>query len=309
MCLVAVSKDLAKFFCNGRAMPTIEEIPPPPPPTQLVKPVTAGQAMKILGKFQPEATPAGNESPTEAAPSSAAAPEVKPELKLMGGSGYKGAHETEADVHARVDFEMALRRLQGNHVLFKELSFKGCQLTRRPDWMPQLCEALTVNDTVTALDLSDSGLNDGALQQLAIALCVPSRCPKLRKLNLSGNAGLSVAGETMAQGLCRLRKDFEVVIGPGFDHTAATFGCDKQLVENLSAWPCDTLKVPNGGPQDFLCPSQIAGEGVQLELKRGFQGTNGTKYTCDLAEFSLGHNTGNMVLVKLKNREKVGVEV
>jgi len=54
-------------------MPTVEEIPPPPPPTQLVKPVTAGQAMKILGKFQPEATPAGNESPTEAAPSSAAA--------------------------------------------------------------------------------------------------------------------------------------------------------------------------------------------------------------------------------------------
>ena len=30
------------------------------------------------------------------------------------------------------------------------------------------------------------------------------------------------------------------------------------------------------------------------------QGTNGTKYTCEHAEFELGHGTGNLVLKRLE---------
>ena len=32
----------------------------------------------------------------------------------------------------------------------------------------------------------------------------------------------------------------------------------------------------------------------------GAQGTNGTKYTCEHAEFELGHGTGNLVLKRLE---------
>ena len=217
--------------------------------------------------------------------------------------------ETEADIHARVDFELALKRVQGNHGTMPELSFKGVELSRKPDWIKMLCDALNTNDTLTSLDLSESGLTDAELQKLAITLTVASRCPKLRRLNLRGNPGVSVAGETMAQGLCKMRKDFEVIIGPEFDHKASSFGCDKKLVEGLSAWPAEVLKVPDGGNHDFYCPTEIAGEGERIQLERGFQGTNGTKYWCDLAEFQLYHQTGNFVLIKLKGDKSEGVEV
>jgi len=212
--------------------------------------------------------------------------------------------ETEADIHARVDFELALQRLAGNHAHFTELNFKGCELTRKPDWMKKLCEALATNDTVHVLDLSRSALDDAAVQQLVLLLCTATRCAKLRKLDLSGNPDVSVAGETMAQGLCKMRKGFEVVIGPGFDCTADTFGCDKKLVETLTAWNAQDLLVPNGGNQDYYCPTEITGDGPRMELERGVQGTNGIKYRCELADFELFHSTGNMVLQKLKGAAK-----
>ena len=47
---------------------------------------------------------------------------------------------------------------------------------------------------------------------MAASLAVPSRCPKLKKLNLSGNPELSKMGETVAVGLTKLRKGLELVL-------------------------------------------------------------------------------------------------
>lgn len=217
--------------------------------------------------------------------------------------------EEREDIHKRVDFELVLRRLQGNHFHYTDLSFKGCQLTHRPEWIKQLCEALSENNTLAVLDLSESSLNDAALQQLAISLSVPTRCPKLTKLDLRGNPDLTVAGETMAQGLCRLRTNFEVILGEGFDQAATSFGCDKELVEGLTTWSADELQVPGGGQQDFFCPKEISGDGEQIQMTRGFQGTNGTKYSCEMAELRLSHDTGNFILVKLFGKAAPGVVV
>lgn len=212
----------------------------------------------------------------------------------------------EADVRAKVDFDLALKRAQGNHFSMDSLSFKGVELTRKPEWMKQLGEAISANTTCTALDLSESALSDTALQQLAMVLALPSRCAKLRKLDLRGNPALTVMGETVARGLCKLRPGLELLLGDELDATAEGFGCDRQLVEGLTAWPTGDLAVP-GKQNAYYCPKEIAGEGVLIELKQGFQGPNGVKFKCDLATFELYHTTGSMVLKTLASSQ--GVEV
>ena len=223
--------------------------------------------------------------------------------------------EEEADIHARVDFDLALKRAQGNHSSFAELSFQGVQLTRKVEWMPQLCEALVPNDTCTLLNLSNTGLDDKALQQLAVVLAVPTRCPKLRTIDLRGNPGLTAVGETVAQGLCRLRPMLEdVLLGKEFDKMSTTFVHDKKLVPGLTAWNPDNLRV-EGTQQDYYCPTEIQGDlsggAERIVLTKGFQGTNGTKYRCELATFELYHSTGNLVLITLASEEhaKEGVVV
>ena len=188
--------------------------------------------------------------------------------------------EQEADIHAKVDFDMAIKRVEGNHFGMQELSFEGVDLTRKPEWVPKLCDALAANDTCTALNLSGS------------------------KLDLRGNAGLTAVGETVAQGLCRLRPALEeVLLGESFDKTSTQFVHDKKLVPGLTAWNPADLAVPGKSSDAFYCPTEISGEGVRIELTKGAQGTNGNKYRCELATFELYHQTGNMVLQTLAKQE------
>jgi len=218
---------------------------------------------------------------------------------------YELTAEEEADVHARVEFDLVFKHLEGNHAAMDKLSFKGVQLMRKPEWMVKLCEALGKSTTCKTLDLSNTRLTDGAVQQLAIMLAVTSRCPQLSAIDLRGNPGITAMGETVAQGLCRLRSGLEVSLGEGFDPTSTAFVHDKQLLPGLTAWNAAELLQP-GCQQAYHCPAEIAGE-AKVELKRGYQGSNGTKYTCDLATFQLYHQTGSLVLLTLASQE--GVEV
>lgn len=174
--------------------------------------------------------------------------------------GYELTKEQEADVHARVDFDMALRRLQDSHALQFNCSFRGVHVTRKPEWMPKLCAALSQNTTCTELDLSDSALTDVALQSLAATLAVPSKCPKLKSIKLQCNPQLTAVGETIAQGLCRLRPGLEVALGKDFDPTSTNFVHDKQLVPGLTAWMPEDLAVP-GEQNQYYCPKEISGDG------------------------------------------------
>lgn len=228
-------------------------------------------------------------------------------------------------VRARVDFELALKSVQGNHTSLDKLSFRKVQLLRSPDWVPQMIAALIANTVVTELDLSQTGLTDVALQHLAAALAVPSRCPKLRRLNLSGNASLSKMGETVARGLCKLRAGLELTLDEGLDAQAEGFVHDKQLVAGLTAWNTEDLKISGASMQDFYCPEDVvkavgeaavaearaeAGtpDGERLRLTRGFQGPNGTKYKTTFATFEHFHSTGNIVLMTLQGASKSDAE-
>ena len=73
----------------------------------------------------------------------------------------------------------------------------------------------------------------------------------------------------------------------------------------------DAVARVEGTQQDYYCPREISGDGERIVLTRGFQGTNGTKYRCDLATFEMYHSTGNMVLITLASEEnaKEGVVV
>ena len=201
--------------------------------------------------------------------------------------------ETPEDIRKRVDFELALKRLAENHFSFEELSFKGVELTRNPAWMKQLCETLVKNTTVKQLDLSGTGIHDTALQTLVAALACGAS-PQLSELRLQDNQ-LSMAGETMVQGLRRMRPALTVRIG---DKAVEGFVHEKLLVEGLTSWPCASLTIE--GSSDLRCPAEVLGSDEVVLLKKGFSGTNGTKYTCDDAEFIQTHGTTNLVLKRLE---------
>lgn len=221
------------------------------------------------------------------------------------------AEESQEDIRRRVTFEIALRRLAGNHSSFSSLDFKGVELAHNPAWIKQLGDTLAKNDTIIELDLSGTGLNDAALQSLVATLACGA-APQLRVLNLCDNE-VSLAGETVVQGLRKMRPALAVKLGgepvrEGFVH-------QKLLVEGLTAWAAETLAVEPGS-SEFRCPPEITGSDAVVLLKKGFQGTNGTKYTCEDAEFEMAHSTGNMVLKSLEPEARLrlaarlpGVEV
>ncbi|KAL1530019.1 hypothetical protein AB1Y20_000944 [Prymnesium parvum] len=207
------------------------------------------------------------------------------------------ARESKEDIEARVSFELTLKQVKGNYRSIHAISFKGVQLCRKPEWIPQLVEALKENDTCTELDLSGTEVTDAGVQQLAVALCTVATAPKLVRINLCDNA-LSPVSETVLRGLSRLRPKLEVSLGSG--PLADGFVCEKRLIEGLSAWPADELRVPNSN--DFWCPEEISGRGKErVVLTKGFSGANGTKYKCDLAVFEQYNTTGNFVLLELKS--------
>ena len=203
------------------------------------------------------------------------------------------AAETREDIEKRVDFEIALKRLAENHRSFEELTFKGVELTRNPTWTKQLSDTLANNNTVKQLDLSGTGITDAALQPL-VAVLACGASPQLNVLLLRDNQ-LSMAGETMVQGLRRIRPALTVHAG---DETIEGFVHEKLLVEGLTAWPADTLSVP--GSSDMRCPAEVLGSDAVVVLTKGFSGTNGTKYMCEDAEFLMTHGTTNLVLVRLE---------
>jgi len=211
------------------------------------------------------------------------------------------AEETREDVEKRVDFEFKLKQLQGNYTSFEKFSFAGVELSRQPEWVGQVGATLAENTTCKELDLSSTGITDAGVQQLAIALCNTAKCPQLKLLNLCDNP-LSPMAETVLSGLRRLRPNLNVSLGeaPLFDG----FVHQKKILEGLSAWAADDLQVPGTQGQSLYCPEEIAGAGVKLELKRGFQGANGTKFKCDLAVFELYNATGNLVLLELLNKKE-----
>ena len=116
--------------------------------------------------------------------------------------------ETREDLEKRVDFEIALKRVAGNHRSFEELTFKGVELCRKPEWMKLLSDTLATNDTIKQLDLSGTGITDTGLQPLVAALACGA-CPQLSVLLLRNNP-LSMVGETMVQGLRRMRPALSV---------------------------------------------------------------------------------------------------
>ena len=150
------------------------------------------------------------------------------------------APESKEDIGARVEFELALKQMQGNHRTMNKISFKGVQVCRQPEWIRQLIEALAESTTCTELDLSNSGMTDAAVQQLAIVLCNVSKAPQLVVLNLCDNP-LSPMSETVLSGLSKLRPQLNVSLGAG--PLADGFVCEKQLIEGLSAWTHEELQA------------------------------------------------------------------
>lgn len=159
--------------------------------------------------------------------------------------------ESREDIEARVCFELALKQLKGNYSSIKATSFKGANFSLLPQSLPQLCDVLALNMTCTALDLTNTSMTDAGVQQLAVALCDVSKAPQLLHLNLCDNP-LSAVSETVVAGLSKLRPNLRVSIGSG--PLTAGFVCEKELVEGLSAWPPEELKVrqslvPNSSPR------------------------------------------------------------
>ena len=214
-------------------------------------------------------------------------------LPRLASSALMPSAETREDIEKRVDFEIALKRVAGNHRSFEELTFKGVELSRKPTWMKLLSDTLATNDTIKQLDLSGTGITDAALQPLVAALACGA-CPQLSVLLLRDNQ-LSMVGETMVQGLRRMRPALMVHVG---DETIEGFVHEKLLVEGLTAWPADTLSVPDS--TDLRCPAEVLGTDAVVLLSKGFSGTNGTKYTCEDAEFLMTLGTPNLVLVRLE---------
>jgi len=208
----------------------------------------------------------------------------------------------ELAIRERVSFDLALKNLAGNYSSFTTISFKGNALGRHKDWIGELCSTLAQNTTCEELDLSETELTDEALQRLIVAFCSASCAAQLRVLNVRGNP-FSLAGETMVQGLRRLRPALDVRLDGADGPAVDGFVHSKTLVEGLSAWPADALSIAGGS--DLRCPQQIVGTDEVVVLTKGFQGSNGTKYTCEHAVFELAHGTGNLVLKQLEPEAKL----
>eukprot|EP00966_Prymnesium_polylepis_P031295 727688-Prymnesium_polylepis.1 len=179
------------------------------------------------------------------------------------------AAETKEDLDSRVTFELALNQLAENFRLITTISFNGVELCRKPEWIRKLLEVLGKNTTCTELDLSSTGLTDAAVQQLAIALTSPALAPQLKALNLCDNP-LSLMSETVLSGLSRLRPELHVSM-PGGRVLTDGFVCHKQLVEGLSAWAPDELRVSGkliAQDVQFFCPAEISGDGNERVLLR-----------------------------------------
>ena len=78
----------------------------------------------------------------------------------------------------------------------------------------------------------------------------------------------TLAGETVAQGLERLRPQLRLELGKE-GSTADGFVHNKTLVEGLTAWPAEALAIDGGN--DLRCPSEITGSDEIVPLKKGFQ--------------------------------------
>ena len=55
----------------------------------------------------------------------------------------------EADVRARVTFDIELKKVEGNHSSFNRVCFGGVELCRQPEWVGQLAKALGGNTACT----------------------------------------------------------------------------------------------------------------------------------------------------------------
>lgn len=202
--------------------------------------------------------------------------------------------ETRDDIEKRVVFEIALRRLAENHRSFDTIAFKNVELSRKPAWSKQLAETLSKNDKVTELDLTGAAVTDATLTSL-VPLLACGGCPQLRTLQLADNQ-LSMAGETMVQGLRRMRPALTINLG---SEGAEGFVHQKLLVEGLTSWPAESLAIEPGS-NELRCPPEIVGSDEVVMLKKGFSGTNGVRFTCDDAEFEMMHSTSNLVLKRLE---------
>ena len=201
-------------------------------------------------------------------------------------------------IRRRVAFDIPLRSLQGNHKILDKISFENVDFSGQIEWVHQLCHALQQNDTCKQLSLKNANIDDSAVQVIVVALAAGA-AKILTTLDLRQNA-FSLAGETMLQGLSKLRNDLHCIVHDdgGKSSVHDGFVHDKMLVEGLTVWPAESLRVE--GNQDLICPPDVSAPGDVVVLKKGFQGTNGTKYTCEDAEFELSHVTGNLVLKRLE---------
>mmetsp|Transcript_28274 Transcript_28274/g.59409 ORF Transcript_28274/g.59409 Transcript_28274/m.59409 type:complete len:230 (-) Transcript_28274:205-894(-) len=204
-------------------------------------------------------------------------------------------------IYEKVDFDLAMRNLMGNHSSLAKISFKGVLLGSHPEWLSAFCEALAANSTCTELDLSSTSLTDSSLQKLVIQLSMGS-AKQLQVVHLRDNP-FTLSGETMLQGLQRLRPSLQIELAKETTTSIDGFVHNKMLVEGLTAWPAESLCIPGGN--ELRCPESIVGSEEVVVLKKGFQGSNGTKYTCEHAEFELGHGTGNLVLKRLEPEAKM----
>lgn len=102
--------------------------------------------------------------------------------------------------------------------------------------------------------------------------------------------------ETVMQGLCKLRPGLQVEWAEGqpLDKSNEGFVHDKKLVEGMTSWNCNDLKVSEMS-QDYRCPIP----GCDEILDKGYQGAGGIRYKCACGKFMFHYNTGNIVLQEL----------
>lgn len=76
--------------------------------------------------------------------------------------------------------------------------------------LSRLASAITNNEFVTEIDLSNNEISDVGVQNLVAVLAHPKAAPKLSLLKLDGNASISQIGATIINGLKIMRKNVQV---------------------------------------------------------------------------------------------------